>query len=252
MSCQTDKLWRTPPDSLHLHSADVHLWRASLNLPASRLLEFRQYLSSSELRKANRFHFQIHRDRYIARHAILRSILGSYLEVPPAKIVIENRCNGKPELSSSHDSPLTFNLSSSDNTAIFAIAYKREIGVDIERINPAIDSESVSDMFFSPLETAVLHTLPADMQLKAFFDCWTRKEAYIKALGTGLSLALNSFDVSLDPCKPAALLGVRNKVGELNHWFMESLDAGAEYASALVVENNNKREELELHFWQWH
>lgn len=251
MSRQTYKQWRRPPDSLHLHSADVHLWRASLDLPAPVVLEFRQYLSSSELYKASRFRYRIHRSRYIARHAILRLILQRYLEIPPAEIIIENRDYGKPMLASLHDSSICFNLSSSHNMALFAIACQREVGVDIERIKPAIASEPIAELFFSSLETSTLRALPADMQVKAFFDCWTRKEAYIKALGTGLSLELNSFDVSLEPGKPAKLLYTRHDPGRENHWFMESLDTGADYSSALVVESESENEEIKLLFQEW-
>jgi len=143
-------------------------------------------------------------------------------------------------------------MSSSKNIALFAVAREREVGVDIERINPTIAGESIPELFFSVRETSTLRALPEEIQARAFFDCWSRKEAYIKALGTGLSLALNSFDVSLEPDKPAALLCTRNDSDKVNHWFMQSLDAGPAYSAALVVEDEGKDGELKLQFWEWH
>ena len=144
--------------------------------------------------------------------------------------------HGKPELASDGgETGLRFNVSHSHGLALYAITRHREIGVDVERIRPEVASETIAEHFFSPREVAVLRALPATLQATAFFACWTRKEAYIKARGDGLSLPLDQFAVSLAPGEPAALLYTAWDAQEAARWALHDLASGPGYRAAVAV-----------------
>jgi 4'-phosphopantetheinyl transferase len=155
---------------------------------------------------------------------------------------------GKPELApDSNAPPLRFNLSHSHELALFGFAYGREIGIDIEYIRPTFAREQIAAQFFSPRENAALRLLAADQHALGFFNCWTRKEAYIKARGQGLSLPLDQFDVSLTPGEPAVLLQTRDIPQEAARWSLHALAPGPGYLAALAVEGR----EWSLSTWHW-
>ena len=129
---------------------------------------------------------------------------------------------------------------------LIVVARGRELGVDIERTRPDVLKDGIAERFFSQLEVTMLRALPAHLQADAFFNCWTRKEAYIKARGEGLSLPLDKFDVSLAPGEPAAVLGTRIGPEELSRWSLRELAVGAGYAAAFVAEGRDWR----LKCWQ--
>lgn len=181
---------------------EVHLWAWGLE-PAVDLSADIEVLDEQELHRMHRFHFAPDRDRYAVAHANLRRILGAYLNRPPEKICFHANRFGKPELAD----PLNFSLTHSRTIAILAVALGKPVGVDVEDIHP-IEPE-VADTHFSTAELSDLSELPGDAWLTGFYRCWTRKEAILKAEGVGLNLALDSFDVSLLPDKPAELLGTR-------------------------------------------
>ena len=169
-------------------------------------------------------------------------ILGRYLGVHPRKLHFFYGANGKPELATvAGDETLRFNLSHSDGLALLAVTRGRQIGVDLERIRKDLAGEQIAARFFSPRETAELHAVPGNAKPAAFFNCWARKEAFIKATGEGLSCPLDLFDVSLVPGEPAALLSVRGDSQEASRWALRELMAGSGYAAALAVEGDDWR-----------
>lgn len=185
---------------------------------------FAELLSPAERARAARFRYESGRSHYTVCRGTLRKRLSEHLSIPPAQIEFSYNRYGKPETAGVH-----FNVSHSGDYALIAISRTRVVGVDIERISRAHLSDRIPERFFSPSEVRALRSLPAPDQLRAFFTCWTRKEAYVKARGLGLSLALDSFDVSLDD--PARFLrGVEG-------WEIESLSAPPGYAAALVAES---------------
>jgi 4'-phosphopantetheinyl transferase len=143
-------------------------------------------------------------------------------------------------------SNLQFNVSHSDGVALFALTLDRSIGVDVERVRYDFEVKSIAERFFSAVEQHAFHALPEAQKHRAFFDCWTRKEAYVKAVGQGLSLPLHQFDVSLAPGEPARILATRPDPNEAAFWTMAVPEAGAEYAAALVVKARN----LEVKSWE--
>ncbi len=226
---------------------EVHVWRASLDLGASRRHALHLTLAEDEQERAERFHFAKDRARFIAGRGLLRAILARYLRADPAGLRFCYDPKGKPALTpASHTGGLRFNMSHSHGLALYAVTRGRELGVDLEYIQPRLEG-GIAERFFSPREVAALGALPADLRNEAFFACWTRKEAYVKAKGDGLALRLDQFDVSLNPRQPAALLRMEGDPQEACRWSLWALDAAPGYAAALCVEGHDWR----LARWQW-
>ncbi len=232
--------WYPPPKVLMLGDDEVHVWRASLSLTAPRVQSLQQTLAADERERAERFHFQKGREHFIVARGLLRAILGRYLDMQPCKLRFCYNPNGKPTLvRESGGDVLRFNVSHSHGLALYAVTGGREIGVDLEWLRPDLAHEQIAERFFSPHEVAVLSTLPRNMKPEAFFNCWTRKEAYVKAKGKGLTLPLDQFDVSLVPGEPAALLSTKWNPQEAFRWSLQQLIPGPGYVAALAVEGNH-------------
>ena len=245
---KSHEVWSPPPGELALENNEVHVWRAAADPTGLPLEDLRQTLNASEQARAERFAFRTDRDRFITRRGRLRAILGRYLAVDARRLEFTYGADGKPALAPPFaGTHLRFNVSNSAGLILYAVTQGREIGVDLEAIQPAIAQERIPERFFSSREVAALRALPVDAQAGAFFACWTRKEAYVKATGEGLTLRLDSFDVSLVPGHPAALLCTRGKVQEASRWRLRALAPGWGYAAALAVEGHGWR----LKCWQW-
>jgi 4'-phosphopantetheinyl transferase len=239
--------WPPSPPALDLADNDVHVWLARLALPAPVLRRMEALLSADEREQAARFRFEKDRNHHVATRGILRSILGAYLSVEPAQLQFTGNSFGKPSLAHDSGPPLRFNLSHSHGLALYAITRAREVGIDLEFIRPDIATEPIAGKFFAPSEVAKLRGLAPDLQTSAFFDCWTRKEAYIKARGDGLSRRLNSFSVAFGPGEAPAVLHADDDPQASTRWSLLELVAPDGYAAALVVEGQGVR----VHCWQW-
>lgn len=185
---------------------EIHVWQAKLNQPDDRIAKYLESLAPEERQRAGQFLFDIHKRRFISARGILRNILSRYLDTDPARIRLAYEAKGKPYLLDAGARNIQFNLSHSDDFVLYAIAPGNHVGIDLEVMRPVHDMEDVAKHSFSPNEYAALQRMPDDEKLAAFFNCWTRKEAYIKALGHGLSMPLDSFDVSLEPSEQSRLL----------------------------------------------
>ena len=226
-------------------SADeVHVWCTPLELTAPEVARLRQALAPEEVARSERYRFRAHRERFVVGRGLLRAILGRYLGVDAGQIRFRHGPYGKPELAGG--GRLRFNMSHSHELALFAVACGREVGVDLERIRPDVADERIAERFFCAREAAAIRTLPEHLRKEAFFACWTRKEAYLKARGEGLSHGLGRFEVSVVPGEPA-LLSVDGDSREASRWSLHDLDAGPGYAAALAVEGEGWR----LRCWQW-
>jgi len=225
--------WTHPPDSLNLESDHVDIWRLSLNLLVGSVKLTESTLSADETERVARFHFEVDKNRFLVTHSALRKILGRYLHRDPAELKFSLNQYGKPALV---NSALEFNLSHSGDFALIAVTQRRKIGVDVERIRQGISSHVIAQQYFSKAEVAELQSLPIEQRGSAFFTCWTRKEAYIKAQGLGLSLPLESFDVSLTPGQLATLRATRPDEKESARWTLRSLEVDPNYAGAVAVE----------------
>jgi 4'-phosphopantetheinyl transferase len=215
---------------------EVQLWRADLEAISADEAHWQGVLSSDELRRASRFHFSRDRQCFVAARALLRTILAGYLQTDAKSVTFSYSKKEKPFLGSAHgNTGVTFNVSHSSGIALLAFTRRREIGVDVERVRTDSDREAIARRFFSINEQNQLAALPEEQRADAFFRCWTRKEAYIKATGDGLSLPLNQFDVSLDVDKTNVLLATRPDSGEAGHWLLREVPAGPGYMAALCV-----------------
>jgi 4'-phosphopantetheinyl transferase len=228
-------LWQPPPADLRLATDAVHVWRASLDQPAERLDGFRATLADDELARAERLRFPEHRSRFVVAHGLLRAILARYLGAEPAEIRFRYGRWGKPFLLDERD-PLRFNMTHSEDMVLFAVTTGCEVGIDVERINPHRAIDRLARRYFSEAENAAFAAVSEAMRGEAFFTCWTRKEAYIKAIGRGLSLPLHLFDVSLAPEEPPAILGSREDPEAPSRWRVLAVNPGPGYAAAVVVE----------------
>lgn len=243
-----EHLWEPPPVALALSSAEVHVWRVPLDLQDAPVQRLQGTLSADELQRAERFYFQRDRRRFTVARGVLRGILSQYLGLEPQQLRFCYSTYGKPALVSTTSTMRPrFNVSHSHELALYAVTYNRDIGVDVEHRRTNFACEEIAERFFSPHERAVLRSLPAQVKYEAFFNCWTRKEAYIKARGEGLSLPLDQFDVSLAPGEPAALLATRWAPHEAARWVLRELMPSPGYAAALAVEGHGWR----LACWQW-
>jgi 4'-phosphopantetheinyl transferase len=221
---------------LPLPHNQVQLWRVDLEAIRSAESRWREVLSSDELQRASRFHFEGDRQRYVAARSLLRRILAAYLSLTPQELRFVYSDKEKPSLALAHaGSGIKFNLSHSGGVALYAFARDHDLGVDVERIRHDFEVEPLARRFFSPHEQNQLAGPSAAEKVEAFFRCWTRKEAYIKATGDGLSLPLTQFDVSLESGSSDALAATRPDGSEARQWLLTEVSAGAGYAAALCV-----------------
>lgn len=249
MTPTAEHQWLAHTESrLYLAPDEVHVWRASLNQELPAVKESLDLLSPAERQRADKFYFARDRENFIVGRSVLRKILGRYLEVSPDRISFSYNRYGKPALSTeAGDHQVRFNMSHSQGLALYAVARGREVGVDLELAREDFASLEIAEPFISPQELGSLRALPTSDLTRAFFNCWTRKEAFIKALGEGLSHPLDRFIVSLRPGERASLLSVVGMPQEAARWSLVELFPGADYAAALVVEG----EISTLHCRQW-
>lgn len=233
---------------LRLLNDEIHVWRAFLEVPSTRLKYLHRILSDDEVNRAVRYCFERDRRHFIIRRGLLRCILGLYLDQSPRVLAFHYNNHGKPALASVSGEPsLCFNVSHSGELTLYAITRNREVGVDIEYVRPFEDVEGIVKHFFSSREKAEFGTLPERIKNQAFFACWTRKEAYIKARGEGLSYPLGNFSVSMIPDEPAALVETKGDKNKESRWSLETILPGAGYVAAVAVEGHG----LAIRHRQW-
>jgi len=242
-------IWQSSPGNLVLSKDEVHVFCASIQQPLWGLQQLAEILSPDEQLRANNFYFEKDRCRFIVCRGILRTILGRYLDIKPGDIQFDYGLHSKPallETNSSH-SLVQFNLSHSQELALYAFTLKRQVGIDVEYIRSIDDIDSLAKHFFSEQEYTVLRKLPESQKQVAFFNCWTRKEAYIKATGQGLSLPLNQFEVSFIPGEKARLLRTFTDSKEASLWSLQELTPNPEYIAAIAVQGFNSQ--LKMFSW---
>jgi 4'-phosphopantetheinyl transferase len=224
----------------------VHVWRIGLDIAASRVPEFLDLLSGEERVKAARLRTTQLRLRYVTAHGALRTILGRYLDAAPASIRFVTSAFGKPSLP---DSPLSFNLSHSEGLALCAISAPGQLGVDVERIRPVVDGDSIVSRYFAPAEAAGYAALGERDRLAAFFSTWTRKEAFLKATGLGLQRSLDSFAVEIDPDAMSPTLTISGGATGIadDGFHLRSFVPEAGYAAAVALDR--AIDTLELFEW---
>jgi 4'-phosphopantetheinyl transferase len=213
---------------------EIHVWQADMARSDEERARWEATLSPDEKERADRFHFMKDRNRFVVARGLLRELLGRYLRQAPASLEFSYGEYGKPSLSGENaSSGLCFNLSHSSDLAVYAIAGERNLGIDVEHIRPEAAGDRIAERFFSAREVNDLRTLPAEARVEGFFHCWTRKEAYLKATGMGLQIALGSFAVSLSPGQPTQFLS-----GVAPRWHLAAYRPAEGYVAALVYDGS--------------
>jgi len=229
--------WQTPSAELRLESGEAHVWLARLDVPPDKLQELRTVLKPDEVARADRFLQAPHRVHSAAARGFLRVLLGRYLDIAPQSVELQFNSYGKPSLAGALAAGgVRFNVSHSHGLALFAFTRGRELGVDIEKIRPDFASADIARRFFSAAESARLLSLTPEVQTKAFFECWTRKEAYIKARGDGLSRRLDTFEVAFGPGVTPAIVSAADEPDAAARWAVHDLQPPEGYCGALMVE----------------
>jgi len=231
-------VWPVGPLAPRLTNVEVHLWCIGLNQSAPFSEDI---LSPDELARANRFKFPVHRRRFVAAHGWLRALLGRYQNCHPAELRFDYGPQGKPALAGQTD--LHFNLAHSGELALLAVA-PAELGVDVEAIRPVPELDQIARRFFAPTEHAQIRQLPAEQQQPAFFTCWTRKEAFLKATGDGLTRPLDSFSVAVQPEQPAQFNHITGD--DAARWWLAALTPAIGYVGALAITGRH----WQIHCWQ--
>jgi 4'-phosphopantetheinyl transferase len=231
----------SPSSSFVLRENAVHIWLVQTNGESVSLGDFKDLLSSVEQDRASKFKFETDRRRYITAHAALRSILSIYVNSPARELQFASGPYGKPKLAPIHDKKkIAFNLSHSHELALIAVTQGREIGVDVERVREDFAFDEVAQRFFTTREVAALHALPLHLQREAFYKCWTSKEAFLKAKGTGLSGQLDEVEMMLTD----HVLRLKGTIPNLS---LIELTVYAGYVAALVVDGV----EPQLTYYAW-
>ncbi|MBM4298346.1 MAG: 4'-phosphopantetheinyl transferase superfamily protein [Deltaproteobacteria bacterium] len=234
--------WAPPPAELPVLDDSVQVWAVRLDDAGVDLERGRELLSPEERERAARFRFDIHRRRYLVAHIALHDILSGYLAIEPARLSFDLGANGKPRLPQELGAGgVEFNLSHSNEMALLAVTRGAEVGVDIEHAREKFEFQEVAERFFTAKEVAAMRGLPAALQRQAFYKCWTSKEAFLKAKGTGLSGALDEVEISLNSDNQVRI------TANVPGWALSELAPIADYEAALVVRNAPTPK----HCYQW-
>jgi 4'-phosphopantetheinyl transferase len=230
-----------------LPAGTIHVWAVPLAVAPQRLGQASELLDTEEQQRAARFvHVPSQRTFIIAR-GTLRTLLGNYLGLSPTVVRFITGPQGKPELAPSCGQDLHFNVSHSGDLALIAVTRFGPIGVDIEHVRPYDSHLDMADRFFSPGEAAALRALSPERREEAFFHIWTRKEAFLKATGFGLSHGLERFEVSVPPDEPTRILHIDGNRDTAARWSLTTLLPAPDYIGTLAVEGQGGR----LSCWTW-
>lgn len=237
-----------PPPRWLLKSFEIHVWAASLRQTVERISTYERTLSPDEQARSARFRFDCDRHRFIAGRGLLRAILARYLQEDPSHLVFDYNRRGKPFLvECGGQNPLYFNLTHSEDLALFAVTWICNIGIDVERMCPLSDAKGIAARFFSPSERDGLKALSEVEEPIAFFNLWTRKEAWLKATGDGIGDSLNQVEVSFLASEPARLIRLFGNAETAQEWSLLKLLPAPDFIGALAVPAKN----VSVDCWHW-
>lgn len=214
--------------------AEIDLWIGRLVASEEQHRSLYDVLSEDEKRRADAFRFEKHRSSYVIGRGLLRSILATYLELDPNDISFTYGSHGKPFLRPLRVPTLQFNVAHAEACVLYALSRDCPLGVDVERVRELSDYDSLAKRFFASSESAEILSVDAVDRMKAFFNCWTRKEAFVKAVGKGLSIPLDSFEVSVRPGQPSKFKSLPTKSSAPPHWSLVHIEPGDGYVGALA------------------
>jgi 4'-phosphopantetheinyl transferase len=242
--------WEHVSQSQVLKDDEIHIWCADLDLSTHQISALWSVLSPDEQARAERFLQLKHRQAFIASRGILRHLLADYLKLKPGSISFAYNAHGKPFMVNPEGHDFFFNLSHSHDLALYAVTRIAEVGVDLEYIKKDFPAEAIAERFFSVCENQQLLSFPSEQRVQAFFDCWTRKEAFIKGLGQGLFYSLSAFDVGFSPQLPPNWLEIHypEQLADATNWSLMGLKPALDYLGALALRGTIKK----IQQWQYH
>ncbi len=241
--------WRKPPEDLQLDTAYIDVWRSRIDLAKSDVAAYAGTLSRQERERAAKFTFPDKYEEYVVTRGLLRKALSHVLKRSPGTFQFDYTASRKPYLScSAGDAPVSFNVSHSHGQALVAISVDRNIGIDIEKIRAEVEYEKLARRFFSGAEFEALMRCPPEQRVVAFFATWTRKEAFVKAVGKGIAFGLSEFDVNVNPVEAPVMLATRWNPQHVSKWFMATVDTDENYQATLVADGG----EFQMRLWQDH
>ncbi|MDE5123255.1 MAG: 4'-phosphopantetheinyl transferase superfamily protein [Trichodesmium sp. St19_bin1] len=226
-----------------LSENNVHIWSTNLKLSSDKIEELSTILSPDEKNRANKFYFEKDKNRFIIARGTLRTILSRYLNIEPKKLQFTYSDRGKPYLK---NTSILFNLSHSQDLALYGITKVNLIGIDLEYIRPMNDAENLAKRFFALQEYNLIRQLPPQKQQETFLKIWTCKEAYLKAKGDGLGGSLEKVEICLTPEKPVEFFSINGDIEEASHWYLYQFIPQPNYIAAVVVAEKNQK----LSFWK--
>jgi 4'-phosphopantetheinyl transferase len=229
--------WNKTPAAITLTEQHVDIWRAPLDLTQGEINDYRELLSPDEFARAYRFKTKRKQREYLISRGLLRRILGLSLQLNPRELEFKYTEHHKPYLEITRRGlPVSFNVTHSHGLALIAVTLGHAIGIDIEHVRHDVRFRQLAGRFFSAQEARALETYTEAGLPRAFFACWTRKEAFVKALGDGISFGLNEFSVSVDPLDDAVALTTHWDPDEARKWSLVNIATHADYLAALAVE----------------
>ena len=243
--------WNIPPSNFCLVSNEVHIWYANLDLSVRETEELAKTLSTDEREKAHKFRFEEHRRRSIVTRARLRQILANYLHISAEEILFNYSDRGKPSLSNHlNQDNLQFNVSHSQNLALYAFTYGDRVGIDLEYFRLCSDAAQIARRFFALQEYELISSLEKDRQREVFLHIWTIKEAYLKATGEGLSGSLDAVQVSFQGEQPVGLAAVGGNSARAANWLVHSFVPAHNFIATVAVEREfDSSQHKQIRFW---
>ena len=221
-------------------SNEVHVWRLLLNEHYSQVESLKEFLSEDELLRSGKFHFEKDQNSFIIARGILRMILGGYLGMKPNELSFEYTSSGKPVLVHNNgDDKISFNLSHSTDVVLYAVTLNRNVGIDVESIRDTVDVVQIANRFFSASEIQSLDCIPEKQRPEKFFQYWTRKEAFLKATGEGVSFPMEQCNVSLVNGNFLSPIELYGENSENSRWYVRDLFPGDGYVAAIAIEGND-------------
>jgi 4'-phosphopantetheinyl transferase len=221
---------------LTIEKGSLYVWSGLTNVESQILDAYVSVLSVDEIGRADRFRFEKDRSHFVVTRGVLRYLLSAYTGLPAQEIAFEYGPKGKPELAH-NASKINFNVSHSHGMGVWAIAFNGVVGVDVEYVKRSVDIDAVGKRFFSDNEWRHLRDLPEDERRQSFFRCWTRKEAFVKALGDGLTFSLKAFDVTVGD-----VAQLKRVEGMTDHqkWTLQTFEPAPDFVGALAFEGQQK------------
>ena len=234
--------WHIPSGQPPLSQDEIHVWASCLDVAPTASAVFGASLSEGERMRAKKFRFQQHKSRFIVGRGLLRAIMSHYLQVEPARVEFKYNLQGKPELTRPFDSSgIHFNLAHSEDLALFTVTTIGPVGIDVERIQANKDARELVKWFCSPCEQELFENLAPQEKQLAFFNLWTRKEAFLKATGEGIAQLLSQVEVAFQPGKPARFIAVSGDSERASRWSVRDLSLGPDFAAAVAIQAKNFR-----------